>query len=85
MDNVIFLWVRSSPNTISLNGYSMDGPLAVGSREETVSIDPLKPHAAEPFSAACSHPPASAPVVFQPQHSPAAASMGGPVAEEYSN
>jgi hypothetical protein len=68
----------------------MDGPLAVGSREETVSIDPLKPHlGAGPFSAAlpeaCVHPPASAHVVFQPQHSPAAATMGGPVAEEFSN
>jgi hypothetical protein len=84
------MWVRSSPNTISLNMYSMDGPLAVGGREETVSIDPLKPHlGAGPFSAAlpaaCGHPPASAPVVFQPQHSPAAATMGGPIAEEYSN
>jgi hypothetical protein len=64
--------------------------LAVGGREETVSIDRLKPHlGAGPFSAALpaarGRPPASATVVFQPQHSPAAATTGGPVAEENSN
>ncbi len=55
--------------------------LAVGGREETVSIDCLKPHlGVRPFSAAFpaprSHPPASAPVVVQPQHPPAAATGG---------
>jgi hypothetical protein len=58
--------------------------------EETVSIDRLKPHlGAGPFSAAllvaCGHPPVSAPVVFQPQHPPAPAARGGPVAETNSN
>ncbi len=51
--------------------------LAVGGRKETVSIDRLKPHlGAGPFSAARGRPPASAPVVFQPQHPPAAATRG---------
>jgi hypothetical protein len=59
--------------------------LAVGGPEETVSIDRLKPHLGiGPFSAACSRPPASAPVVVQPQHPPAAATRGGTVAD-YSN
>jgi hypothetical protein len=54
--------------------------LAVGGRKETVSVDRLKPHlGAGPFSvalsAACGCPPVSAPVVFQPQHPPAAASL----------
>ncbi len=56
--------------------------LAVGGREETVSIDRLKPHlGVGPFSAAlpaaCGHPLTSAPVVVQPQHPPAAATRGG--------
>jgi hypothetical protein len=64
--------------------------LAVGDREETVSIDRLNPHlGAGPFSAALpaarGRPSASAPVVFQPQHPPAAATTGGPVTEENSN
>ncbi len=51
--------------------------LVVGGREETISIDCLKPHlGAGPFSAALP----AAPVVFQPQHPP-----GGPVAEKNSN
>jgi hypothetical protein len=55
--------------------------LAVGGREETVSIDRLKPHlGVGPFSAALpaarGRPPASAPVVVQPQHPPAAATRG---------
>ncbi len=58
--------------------------LAVGGREETVSIDRLKPHGSGPFLAAGGRPPASAPVVVQPQHSPAAATRGGTVAD-YSN
>ncbi len=70
--------------------------LAVGGREETVSIDRLKPHlGVGPFSAALpaarghpptarGRPPASAPVVVQPQHPPAAATRGGTVAD-YSN
>jgi hypothetical protein len=61
--------------------------LAVGGREETVSIDCLNSHLGTgPFSvalpAARGRPPASAPVVFQPQHPLAAATMGGPVAED---
>ncbi len=64
--------------------------LAVGGREETVSIDRLKSHlGAGSFSAALpaarGRPPASAPVVLQPQHPPAATTTGGPVAEEISN
>ncbi len=64
--------------------------IAVGGREETVSIDRLKPPlGAGPFSAAlpaaCGRPPVSAPVVFQPQHPPAAKTTGGPVAETNSN
>jgi hypothetical protein len=64
--------------------------LAVGGRNETVSIDRLKPHlGAGPFiaalPAACGRPPASAPVVFQPQHPPAAATTEGTVAEDISN
>ncbi len=64
--------------------------IAVGGREETVSTDCLKPHlGAGLFSAAlpaaCGCPPVSAPVVFQPQHPPAAATTGGPVAETNSN
>jgi hypothetical protein len=56
--------------------------LAVGGREETVSIDRLKPHiGVGPFSAALlearGHPATSAPVVVQPQHPPAAATRGG--------
>jgi hypothetical protein len=63
--------------------------LAVGGREETVSIDRLKPHlGVGPFSAvltaARGSPPTSAPVVVQPQHPPAAATRGGTVAD-YSN
>jgi hypothetical protein len=67
--------------------------LAVGGREETVSIDRLKQHlGVGPFSAALpvalpaarGRPPASAPVVVQPQHPPAAATRGGTVAD-YSN
>jgi hypothetical protein len=63
--------------------------LAVGGREETVSIDRPKPHlGVGPFSAAlpaaCGHPPTSAPVVVQPQHPPAAATRGGTVTA-YSN
>ncbi len=47
-----------------------------------VSIDRLKPHlGAGPFSAALpsarGRPPVSAPVVFQPEHPPAAATTGG--------
>jgi hypothetical protein len=61
--------------------------LAVGGREETVSIDRLKPHlGVGPFSAALpaarGRPQASAPVVVQPQHPPAAATRGGTVAED---
>jgi hypothetical protein len=57
--------------------------IAVGGREEMVSIDRLKPHlGAGPFSAAlpaaCGRHPVSAPVVFQPQHPAAAATTGGP-------
>jgi hypothetical protein len=60
--------------------------LAVGDREETVSIDRLKPHlGAGPFTAvlpaARGRPPTSAPVVLQPQHPPAAATTGDTVAE----
>jgi hypothetical protein len=60
--------------------------LAVGGREETVSIDRLKSHLGiGPFMtalpAACGHPPTSAPVMFQPQHPPTAATTGGTVAE----
>ena len=63
--------------------------LAVGGREETVSIDRLKPHLGKgsftvALPAARGRPPTSAPVVFQPQHPPAAATMGGTVAD-YSN
>jgi hypothetical protein len=63
--------------------------LAVGGREETVSIDRLKPHmGVGPFSAALPaarcRPPTSAPVVVQPQHPPAAATRGGTVTD-YSN
>jgi hypothetical protein len=67
--------------------------LTVGGREETVSIDRLKQHlGVGPFSAALpvalpaarGRPPASAPVVVQPQHPPAAATRGGTVAD-YSN
>jgi hypothetical protein len=60
--------------------------LAMGGREETVCIDLLKLHLeAGPFMAAlpvaCGHPPTSPPVMFQPQHPPAAATIGGTVAE----
>ena len=60
--------------------------LAVGGREETVSIDRLKPHlGVGPFSAALpaarGRPPSSAPVVVQSQHPPAAATRGGTVAD----
>jgi hypothetical protein len=63
--------------------------LAVGGREETVSIDRLKPHlGVGSFSvalpAARGRPPTSAPLVVQPQHPPAAATRGGTVAV-YSN
>jgi hypothetical protein len=63
--------------------------LAVGGHEETVSIDRLKRHLGNgPFTAALpaarGRPPTSAPVVFQPQHPPAAATTGGTVAD-YSN
>ncbi len=56
--------------------------LAVGGREETVSIDRLKPHlGVGPFTAALpaarGRPPASAPIVVQPQHPLAAATRGG--------
>jgi hypothetical protein len=59
---------------------------AVCGREETVSIDRLKPHMEKgPFSparpAARGRPPASAPVVVQPQHPPAAATRGGTVTD----
>jgi hypothetical protein len=59
--------------------------LAVGGREETVSIDCLKPHlGVGSFSAALpaarGRPPTSAPMVVQPQHPPAAATRGGIVA-----
>jgi hypothetical protein len=57
--------------------------IAVGSCEETVSIDHLRPHlGAGPFSAALpaarSRPPSSAPVVHQAQQPPAASSGMGP-------
>ncbi len=60
--------------------------LAVGCREETDSIDRLKPHlGVGPFSAALpaarGRPPASASVVVQPQHPSAAATRGGTVAD----
>ncbi len=60
--------------------------LAVGGREETVSIDRLKPHlGVGPFSAALpaarGRPPSSAPVVVQSQHPTAAATRGGTVAD----
>ena len=60
--------------------------LAVGGREETVSIDRLKPHlGVGPFSAALpaarGRPPSSALVVVQSQHPPAAATRGGTVAD----
>ncbi len=60
--------------------------LAVGGREETVSIDRLKPHVGVgPFSAALpaarGRPPSSAPVVVQSQHPPSAATRGGTVAD----
>jgi hypothetical protein len=62
---------------------------AVCGREETVSIDRLKPHmGVGPFSpalpAARGRPPASAPVVVQPQQPQAAARRGGTVTD-YSN
>ncbi len=63
--------------------------LAVGGREQTVSIDRLKLHlGVGPFSAALpatrGRPPSSAPVVVQSQHPPAAATRWGTVAD-YSN
>ncbi len=59
--------------------------LAVGGREETVSIDRLKPHLrVGPFLAALpaarGRPPTSSPVLVPPQHPPAAATRGGTVA-----
>jgi len=55
--------------------------LAVSGREETVSVDCLKPHLGTgPFTAALhaerGRPPTSSPVVFQPQHPQAAVTMG---------
>ncbi len=60
--------------------------LAVGGREEMVSIDRLKPHlGVGPFSAALpaarGRPPSFAPVVVQSQHPLAAATRGGTVAD----
>ncbi len=56
--------------------------LAVGGREETVSIDRLKPHLfSAALPAARGRPPSAAPVVVQSQHSPAAATRGGTVAD----
>ncbi len=60
--------------------------LAVGGREEAVSIDRLKPHlGVGPFSAALpaarGRPTSSPPVVVQSQHPPAAATRGGTVAD----
>jgi hypothetical protein len=59
--------------------------LAVGGREETGSLDRLKPHLGVGFSQRPSRRHAAAPrpplhVVFQPQHPPAAATRGGTVA-----
>jgi hypothetical protein len=60
--------------------------LALGGREETVSIDRLKPHlGAGPFLGSTRPPPASAPVMFQPQHPLVAATTGVTVVEEISN
>ncbi len=59
-------------------------PVSSGRREEMVSIDRLKPHLEKgPFTpalpAARGRHPTSAPVVFQPQHPPAAATTGDAV------
>jgi hypothetical protein len=63
--------------------------LAVGGREETVTIDRLKPHLgvglfSAALPAARGRPPSSAPVVLQSQHPLSAATRGGTVAD-YSN